>query len=274
MGYALGPLSLSEPLGDDSDAEFGDLLEDRSQLSPCDAAILALLPLEITVMLSALDEREQLVFSADSHEAVSDLTGPRLETERTDAGQLLWSGDLLGGTDDDHAPAGARRHVVLIDLERNRAVQHRRDQLLSRRGAEHHVGIEQRVHDWQHERSVCAHTDAPDSLRPQERFTLRAVKNVQPIAAHVEMVRADDQARTGPQVLLLTHAKAPTAAVPCASVVRRPATGIAANRRPPCCEPSIVSFESRLMQRNRIRILPSLPMEEGMKDVQESKPLF
>jgi hypothetical protein len=32
--------------------------------------------------------------------------------------------------------------------------------------------------------------------------------------------------------------------------------------------------ESRLMQWNRIRILPSLPMEDGMKDVQDSKPLF
>jgi hypothetical protein len=32
--------------------------------------------------------------------------------------------------------------------------------------------------------------------------------------------------------------------------------------------------ESRLMQWNRIRILPSLGVEEGMKDVQESKPLF
>ena len=32
--------------------------------------------------------------------------------------------------------------------------------------------------------------------------------------------------------------------------------------------------ESRLMQWNRIRILPSLSMEEGMKDVQEAKSLF
>jgi hypothetical protein len=32
--------------------------------------------------------------------------------------------------------------------------------------------------------------------------------------------------------------------------------------------------ESRLMQWNRIRILPSLSMEEGMKDVQEATSLF
>jgi uncharacterized protein with GYD domain len=32
--------------------------------------------------------------------------------------------------------------------------------------------------------------------------------------------------------------------------------------------------ESRLMEWNGIRILPSLAMEEGMKDIQESKSLF
>jgi uncharacterized protein with GYD domain len=32
--------------------------------------------------------------------------------------------------------------------------------------------------------------------------------------------------------------------------------------------------ESRLMQWNRIRILPSLSMEEGMKDIQQSTSLF
>ena len=63
MRYALGPLSLSEPLGDDSTTEFGDLLEDHSQLSPCDAAILTLLPLEVTILLDALDEREQTIIT-------------------------------------------------------------------------------------------------------------------------------------------------------------------------------------------------------------------
>jgi uncharacterized protein with GYD domain len=32
--------------------------------------------------------------------------------------------------------------------------------------------------------------------------------------------------------------------------------------------------ETRLHQWNQIRILPSLPIEEGMKDVQEGTPLF
>ena len=61
--FALGTLSLSEPLGDDSTAELSDLVADHSQPSPCDAAVLALLPVEITALLSALDEREQMIIS-------------------------------------------------------------------------------------------------------------------------------------------------------------------------------------------------------------------
>jgi RNA polymerase sigma factor (sigma-70 family) len=63
MRFAVGPLSLSEPVGDDSLTEFGELLEDHSQPSPCDAAMLASLPREVTAMLSALDEREQAIIS-------------------------------------------------------------------------------------------------------------------------------------------------------------------------------------------------------------------
>jgi RNA polymerase sigma factor (sigma-70 family) len=63
MLFAVAPMSLSEPLGDDSATELGDLVEEHSQLSPCDAAILALLPAEVTTLLSALDERERLVIS-------------------------------------------------------------------------------------------------------------------------------------------------------------------------------------------------------------------
>ena len=61
--FAVGPLSLSEPLGEDSATELGDLVEDHSQLSPCDAAVLALLPAEVTILLSTLNERERLVIS-------------------------------------------------------------------------------------------------------------------------------------------------------------------------------------------------------------------
>jgi RNA polymerase sigma factor (sigma-70 family) len=63
MRFAVGPLSLSEPLGGDSATELGELVEDHSQPSPCDAAVLALLPLEVTTLLSVLDEREQMIIS-------------------------------------------------------------------------------------------------------------------------------------------------------------------------------------------------------------------
>ena len=63
MLYAAGPFSLSEPLGDDTTAEFGDLIEDHSQPSPCDAAVLGLLAGEVGTMLSGLDEREKTVIS-------------------------------------------------------------------------------------------------------------------------------------------------------------------------------------------------------------------
>jgi RNA polymerase primary sigma factor len=63
MLFAVGPLSLSEPLGEDAAAELGDLVEDHTQPSPCDAAILALLPAEVTTLLSALDDREQRILS-------------------------------------------------------------------------------------------------------------------------------------------------------------------------------------------------------------------
>jgi len=61
--FPAAPLSLSEPLGEDAATELGDLVEDHSQLSPCDAAILALLPAEVTILLSTLNERERLVIS-------------------------------------------------------------------------------------------------------------------------------------------------------------------------------------------------------------------
>ena len=63
MPYTVAPLSLSSPLGDDSLTEFGDLLEDHSQPSPCDAAIAGLQACEVTKLLSRLDQREQKIIS-------------------------------------------------------------------------------------------------------------------------------------------------------------------------------------------------------------------
>ncbi len=53
------PLSLSEPLREDGDAELGDVVEDRSASSPFDHAATQLLPTEITKLLAPLDERER-----------------------------------------------------------------------------------------------------------------------------------------------------------------------------------------------------------------------
>ena len=51
------PLSLSEPLREDGDAELGDVVEDRSAESPFEVAATSLLPVEIARLLAPLDER-------------------------------------------------------------------------------------------------------------------------------------------------------------------------------------------------------------------------
>ena len=59
LRFAAEPLSLSEPLREDGDAELGDVVEDRSAESPFEVAATALLPEEISRLLSPLDERER-----------------------------------------------------------------------------------------------------------------------------------------------------------------------------------------------------------------------
>jgi len=59
LRFALEPLSLSEPLREDGDAELGDVVQDRAAESPFEMAATALLPEEITRLLSPLDERER-----------------------------------------------------------------------------------------------------------------------------------------------------------------------------------------------------------------------
>ena len=63
------PVSLSEPLRSDGDAELGDFVEDQSAISPFDAAAASLLSGEVAKMLLVLDEREreilQLRFGLD-----------------------------------------------------------------------------------------------------------------------------------------------------------------------------------------------------------------
>ena len=63
LRFAAEPLSLSEPLREDGDAELGDVVEDRSAESPFEVAATALLPEEISRLLSPLDEREREILA-------------------------------------------------------------------------------------------------------------------------------------------------------------------------------------------------------------------
>jgi RNA polymerase sigma factor (sigma-70 family) len=63
LRFATAPLSLAEPAGADSNAEFGDLIEDHTKLSPLDAAMLAFLPRDVATLLGSLDERERRIIS-------------------------------------------------------------------------------------------------------------------------------------------------------------------------------------------------------------------
>ena len=63
------PMSLSERLGSDGDAELADFVEDHNAVSPFEAAATALLSAEVAKMLLVLDQREreilQLRFGLD-----------------------------------------------------------------------------------------------------------------------------------------------------------------------------------------------------------------
>ncbi|MBC8483751.1 MAG: sigma-70 family RNA polymerase sigma factor [Actinobacteria bacterium] len=59
LRFASEPLSLSEPLREDGDAELGDVVEDRSADSPFEMAAISLLPEEISRLLAPLDTRER-----------------------------------------------------------------------------------------------------------------------------------------------------------------------------------------------------------------------
>jgi RNA polymerase sigma factor (sigma-70 family) len=55
------PISLSEPLREDGDAELGDVVEDRGAESPFDVAAQAMMPEAVSKLLSVLDERERSI---------------------------------------------------------------------------------------------------------------------------------------------------------------------------------------------------------------------
>ena len=53
------PMSLSEPLREDGDAELGDVVEDRSAVSPFDTAAESMMPAAIEELLRPLETRER-----------------------------------------------------------------------------------------------------------------------------------------------------------------------------------------------------------------------
>jgi RNA polymerase sigma factor (sigma-70 family) len=71
----IDPVSLSEPLSADSDAELADVVPDRSAASPVEAAATALLPREVAKLLAPLRAREReiltLRFGLDREEPCS-----------------------------------------------------------------------------------------------------------------------------------------------------------------------------------------------------------
>ncbi|NRQ36136.1 RNA polymerase sigma factor [Nonomuraea sp. NN258] len=63
QGYGRDPISLSTPLGDEGDSEFGDLIEDTEAISPADAVSFTLLQQQLHALLGELSEREAGVIS-------------------------------------------------------------------------------------------------------------------------------------------------------------------------------------------------------------------
>jgi RNA polymerase sigma factor (sigma-70 family) len=61
LQFASEPLSLSEPLRDDGDAELADLVEDAGSASPFDVVASSLLGGEVARLLAPLDDREKAV---------------------------------------------------------------------------------------------------------------------------------------------------------------------------------------------------------------------
>ena len=61
--YGREPISLSTPLGEDGDSEFGDLIEDSEAVVPADAVSFTLLQEQLHSVLDTLSEREAGVVS-------------------------------------------------------------------------------------------------------------------------------------------------------------------------------------------------------------------
>ncbi len=63
LRFAAEPLSLSEPLREDGDAELGDIVQDRLAENPFEMAATTLLADEIEKLMAPLDEREREILA-------------------------------------------------------------------------------------------------------------------------------------------------------------------------------------------------------------------
>ncbi|MCA1674041.1 MAG: sigma-70 family RNA polymerase sigma factor [Actinobacteria bacterium] len=61
LRWAASPASLSAPVGEDGEAELGDLIADDNERSPLDAVLVADRADELAQLLHALSEREREV---------------------------------------------------------------------------------------------------------------------------------------------------------------------------------------------------------------------
>jgi RNA polymerase sigma factor (sigma-70 family) len=61
MRFGADPLSLSAPIGEEGDAELGEIVSDMGAASPFDAVVDLLMPEEIDKLLAPLDDREREV---------------------------------------------------------------------------------------------------------------------------------------------------------------------------------------------------------------------
>ena len=124
------PLSLSLAISEDADLELGDLVADRSAVSPFDAAATALLPAQTAKLLARLDERERQIiflrFGLDRGEprtltevgAHFNLTRERIRQIEAKAMAKLRHPaynvdlrDLLGAEPENHALLGERKRT-------------------------------------------------------------------------------------------------------------------------------------------------------------------
>jgi DNA-directed RNA polymerase sigma subunit (sigma70/sigma32) len=80
LRFAAEPLSLSEPLREDGDAELGDVVEDRSAESPFEVAATSLLPEEVGEHFNLTRERIRQIEAR----AMSKLRHPSSDTGARD----------------------------------------------------------------------------------------------------------------------------------------------------------------------------------------------